>query len=257
MAKRFTDSEKWKRPWFTALPHIAKFIWGYLTDDCDSRGVWLANFKRLEFDTGVKVTHEDLGSWFGAKLVRMDEDKYFIPSFVVFQYGKLNPLNNAHKPVVKLLEERPDLNVSNEIKISPSLAPPEGLPSPCEGAQDKDKDKERFLSIKSNPTISDGIKTEYLVECIEQWGKTLTRFGVRKDPKFDEEQIARLLNRHGYEKTFLALLGAAFETKTDTFDPAKHVSIMRLQRIEIFEKCVNLGAQNQAPTREIAEVVIA
>lgn len=145
MAKRFTDSEKWKRPWFAELPRDAKFVWGYLLDDCDSRGVWLANFRRLEFDTGIEVDHTDLKEWFGTKLVSIDDDKYFIPSFVVFQYGKLKPSNNAHKPILKLLEERPELNVSGEIKLSPSEAPGQPLPGPCQGALDKDKDKDKCI----------------------------------------------------------------------------------------------------------------
>lgn len=82
-----------------------------------------------------------------------------------------------------------------------------------------------------------------LPECIQAWGETLQRFGISKDPKFDEAGIARLIQMHGQEKTAMALRGAAKEAKSENFDPSKHVNIRRLLRTDIFEKFVNLGGQ--------------
>ncbi len=58
-----------------------------------------------------------------------------MPSFVRFQYGKLNPENRAHKSVIDLLMKN---GVNPE-----TLAPSKGLDSPSEGCKDKDKDKDK------------------------------------------------------------------------------------------------------------------
>lgn len=128
MAKRFTDSAKWERPWFSELGVKEKLTWMYLLDRCDHRGVWFGNFRLMSYELGFKVTRDDLMNWFGDKIQPL-QDKFFIRSFVDFQYGELNPNNNAHKTVIKLLE---NLGASEELK------------SPSEGAQDKDKDKENI-----------------------------------------------------------------------------------------------------------------
>lgn len=128
MAKRFTDTDKWKREWFSELDLRGKLVWFYILDQCDHRGVWFSNFKLLSLQVGFKVTKEMFELWFGAKVRLFEVDKYFIPSFVEFQYGKLNPGNNAHKSVIELIEK---------------LGPQEPLKSPSGGAQDKDTDKDK------------------------------------------------------------------------------------------------------------------
>jgi hypothetical protein len=127
MAKRFTDSDKWKRPFFNKLTNEAKLAWFYLLDNCDSSGVWHCDFGLMSYQLKFEVLNEDLIRWFGNKVFFMDDDKIFIESFVDFQYGELNPANNAHKPVIKVVEK------ISSIKV---------LRSPLLGAQDKDTDKD-------------------------------------------------------------------------------------------------------------------
>jgi hypothetical protein len=92
------------------------------------------------------------------------------------------------------------------------------------------------------------------VECIEAWGKTLDRYGIEKDARFDQTNILKLIDKYGLEQTKLALRGAGFEEKSADYDPAKHVSINRLLvNPKVFENFVNLGAQNKAHTREYAD----
>jgi len=79
-------------------------------------------------------------------------------------------------------------------------------------------------------------------EAIEEWGKTLTKYGMEKDPRFDEATIASLIQTHGLEKTKLALVGARFESPSKNYNPAAHVSIRRLLRPDVFDLFVNLGA---------------
>jgi len=135
MAKRFTDTDKWKREWFCELNLKAKAVWFYILDNCDHRGVWFENFKLLSAQLGTKVTKSEFETWFKGKVRPFDGDKYFIPSFVAFQYGELNPSNNAHRAIVQLVEKLDSL--------VDKVAPHEDLGSPLGGAQDKDKDKDK------------------------------------------------------------------------------------------------------------------
>ena len=89
-------------------------------------------------------------------------------------------------------------------------------------------------------------KPKEILELVAEWGRTLAHFQISKDPRFDEVPIACLLRRHGFEKTRLSLIGQRYEAKTDSFDPAKNLSVSRLMsKPIIFEKLVNLGAQDQ------------
>lgn len=128
MAKRFTDSEKWKKPWFRKLSPTMKLVWNYVLDNCDYAGVWPADFELMSFQLGIEVSRKEVTQSFGERIKRIDEGKFFIPAFIEFQYGTLNPDNNAHRGVIKLLDK---------------LGAHEGLTTPSRGAQDKDKDKDK------------------------------------------------------------------------------------------------------------------
>ena len=49
MAKRFTDTEKWKDEWYTELSSDYKIIWQYLLDTCDNAGIYKRNIKLLNY----------------------------------------------------------------------------------------------------------------------------------------------------------------------------------------------------------------
>ncbi len=87
MAKRFTDTEKWKRPWFTDLDSKAKLVWLYLLDNCDHAGIWPANFSLAAFCLGFKIDENFLADKFSDKIMKLDHDKFWIKSFFDFQYG--------------------------------------------------------------------------------------------------------------------------------------------------------------------------
>lgn len=136
MAKRFTDTDKWKREWFCELNYKAKLVWFYLLDQCDHRGVWYKNFKLLSSSVGFKVKESDFNTWFNNKVIRLDSDKFLIPSFIVFQYKSLNYENKAHKGIIELIQ---NIGVDDE-QLRGLIAPSK---ESLEGAKDKDKDKDK------------------------------------------------------------------------------------------------------------------
>lgn len=177
VAKRFTDTDKWKREWFHDLPVKAKLAWLYLTDNCDHRGVWFSNFSLLSSQLGTKVTRAEFEKWFKGKVREFDGDKYLILSFATFQYGELNANNNAHKAVIQLLEK---------------LGPDEGLASLSEGAQDKDKDKDKENSEegsgeKQTPKFDfESVYAAYPRKEGKKVGLTKLKALVRSQAEFDE-----------------------------------------------------------------------
>jgi hypothetical protein len=127
MAKRFTDSEKWKQPFLRGLKAPYKLLWLYILDDCDHAGIWQVDIDVAQIRIGEQVNIQDAIDQFGDKVIVIDNgQKWYIPDFIDFQYGELNPENRVHQSVLKSMQKW---------KIKP-------LVSPFKGAKDKDKEKD-------------------------------------------------------------------------------------------------------------------
>jgi hypothetical protein len=126
VAKRFTETDKWDKGWFCALPPKMKCAWFYLCDKCDYAGVWDINLGLMSYQIGDNITLDDIKSHFSDKII-MHSDKIIVTDFIKFQYSNLNQANRVHSSIIKRLQ-----------KLGVSLH----LASPLLGAKDKDKDKE-------------------------------------------------------------------------------------------------------------------
>lgn len=131
MPKRFTDTDKYRKPFFRGLRGAYKLLWDYLYHNCDNAGIWIKDFEIAQTYIGsdMVISEEEALKFFGDRVTVFDDGaKWFLPSFIEFQYDctveQLNPKNNAHLSVIKKLKK-------------------EGLISPSPGAQDKDKDKDK------------------------------------------------------------------------------------------------------------------
>jgi hypothetical protein len=107
MAKRFTDTEKWKKPFIRNLSAPYKLLWLYICDDCDHAGIWQVDIDVARIRIGEQITECEALKFFGDKVVRIDEgNKWYIPSFIDFQYPSgLNPDNKAHGGIIKVLQK--------------------------------------------------------------------------------------------------------------------------------------------------------
>lgn len=106
--KRFTETTKWRDPWFRKLSPLAKLLWGYLIDNCNSIGIIELDMEAAAFDIGkagnqsVNDSHlQELAS----RVKVLDNGKLFITKFIKFQYGRLSAECPAHKPILKLAQE--------------------------------------------------------------------------------------------------------------------------------------------------------
>lgn len=128
MAKRFTDTAKWDHAWIRKLSPKFKCALFYILDKCDHAGIWVADFDAMSFNIGESITQQEFENAFSDKIRLIKNDKYFIESFIDFQYGELNPENRVHKSVLSKLEKE---GANKPLK------------SPLKGAKDKDKDKDK------------------------------------------------------------------------------------------------------------------
>ena len=111
MAKRFTDTEKWKKGFVRRLPPAYKLLWLYMLDDCDNAGVWQVEVEVASIRLGVKVNENEALKLFGNNVISFDEGtKWFIKEFVKFQQGvnhisELNDNSNPHKSILRIVEQ--------------------------------------------------------------------------------------------------------------------------------------------------------
>jgi hypothetical protein len=134
MAKRFTDTDKWKKAFVRSMKAPYKLLWLYILDECDHAGIWHVDLEVAQIRTGEKLKLDTALSVFKNKIIVFDGgDKWFIPDFISFQYGELNPANRAHNSVIQLLKKY-NLIIDNK-----------PLTSPLQGAMDMDKEKEKDM----------------------------------------------------------------------------------------------------------------
>jgi hypothetical protein len=111
MAKRFTDTEKWKKGFVRSLPPAYKLLWLYMLDDCDNAGVWQVEVEVASIRIGAKLNEKEALKLFGNNIISFDEgSKWFIKEFVKFQQGvnhiaELNSNSNPHKSILRIVEQ--------------------------------------------------------------------------------------------------------------------------------------------------------
>lgn len=113
MAKRFTDTEKWTKKWFGNLSLKEKMLWLYICDACNSAGIADFNPRFFSFAVGFKITRDTLQKAFGDRLYWFEESKFFIPSFIEFQYGQLSDMCKPHRPIIAELVKKGLMKVEN------------------------------------------------------------------------------------------------------------------------------------------------
>ena len=142
MAKRFTDTDKWKKTFIKSIPASYKLLWLYICDDCDHAGIWHVDTQIASLRIGEDISESKAVEIFGEKIIVFDNgNKWFIPSFIEFQYGILNEKNRVHESILKILFKY------NLLENKP-------LTSPLQGVKDKDKDKDMDKDYKPDVIFS-------------------------------------------------------------------------------------------------------
>ena len=132
MAKRFTDTNKWRKDFIRGLQGAYKLLWLYILDECDHAGIWHVELDvaglRIGYELDPIKTTEALK---GHIIIFDNGKKWFIPDFIDFQYGELNPENRVHYSILVQLEK---YKLKGHIR---------GL----QGRKDKEEDKEKDMEM--------------------------------------------------------------------------------------------------------------
>jgi hypothetical protein len=139
MAKRFTDTQKWEKPWFRKLPNKYKLLWIYITDRCDIAGVWYADFELASIFIGEKIKEEE-ALLILDKQIEVRGGRWLINDFIQFQYGSLSDSNRMHNAVRERIDEFNSLKKEGASEILQGVS--EGHICPLDTLKDKDKVKE-------------------------------------------------------------------------------------------------------------------
>ena len=112
MAKRFTDTDKWKKGFIRNLPSKYKLLWLYILDDCNHAGLWETDFEVASIRIGSKISEKEAVKHFAEQIKIFDNgNKWFIAKFVDFQYGTLNENSRPHQAVIKVLDKYDVYNI--------------------------------------------------------------------------------------------------------------------------------------------------
>lgn len=168
MAKRFTDTEKWKKKWLRALKAEYKLFWVFICDDCNHAGIWDVDMDVANIRLGTSFTEKEILDAFNEKIISIDDgNKWFVPKFVDFQYGELNPDNRVHNSVINLLSKEGAYK---------------GLINPLQRVKDKDKVK---VKIKNKE------KTNIYINSFDDIWKRYPNKDGRKEAKRHFEATVR------------------------------------------------------------------
>lgn len=250
MAKRFTDTTKWGKRWFSSLSPVHKLIWLYLLDECEHHGVWSGNFTRLAFDVGVEISGEEFEEVYASKIHRLPDGKYFIPAFIEFQQGvELSETKNAHKPIISFLRQHgfstkspyeidgsvyssgthhDGSKYSNSIvKVSSSLK--------------EDPDAKAKKPLAEDPIPEDHDLRSWVKLCSEAYDRSLEKLGLPPALGMWEASIVRLVNERGATKAYFGILGLGEQETNAKFRPAEQSQLTQLFKEANLQRLVPLG----------------
>ena len=190
MAKRFTDSLKYKKHFFRNLPGAYKLFYDFLYHDCDHAGIWIVDIETAQIFVGkdMPINEEKALEYFNSDEIRIipfdGGKKWFIPLFIKFQYGKLSEKNRAHCAVIDILKKFNliDENLIPIEKISPFEKSPKPLWQKPKGDKDMDKEKEKDMEMDKDMDKAFGKSENLLIpQMLEVWIKTFPSYTCDKE----------------------------------------------------------------------------
>jgi len=210
MAKRFIDTDLWKRGWFRQLPPKMKTVWVYLITNCDHAGIYEVDIDLMSFMVGQKITQDEIITHLGNQISVINSgSKWFLHKFIKFQYGELNEKVKAHKSVLSLIEKY-DIDISVN----------KGLSNPLVRVQDKDKDIDKDKNKEKKSKKEKKIETIPIKQLQEEFIEVDVSAEYKKFCDYCEANGKRYKNYHA---AFRNWLRSEWTPKTDKFKKKKQV----------------------------------
>jgi len=166
MTKRFTESEKFRNPWYRKLSPKHKCIWEYLLAECSLAGIIDIDYEAMGFHIGVQISEKDV-SCIEEKLHKLPDGKYLVKSFIPFQQGRLNKNNRAHKNIIKELKK---YGIPYDIELKEYLRGLEGASLTLQRGTSNSKGNSNSNSKGNSKRKNEKISLEELtVDHIQDW----------------------------------------------------------------------------------------
>lgn len=129
--KRFTETDKWRDPWFRSLPAPAKLVFFYMIDNCNNAGFHELDQELMVMLTGMRKEHvEGALKALERGIIGPIDGWYWVRRFLRHQKNEdLNPSNPAHKQIISLIKDQSERFETSE-EFNAFLAPLKGLLSP-------------------------------------------------------------------------------------------------------------------------------
>ena len=195
MAKRFTDSQKWTKPWFRKLPPKIKLLWQYVLDNCDMSGVFDVDLELASYCIGEEITVTEAKAHLSKQIIEFNNGKWFICDFITFQYGELREECRPHKSVIETLKRH---GLWKEYS--------KGIDT----LKDKDKDKDKDIDMEKD---KDNITAHQLFDYYNETVKTHNAFpSVLKFTKERADKCRARLKDVNFFETFKKALVKAKDT---------------------------------------------
>lgn len=121
MSKRFTETDKWRDPWFRKLSATAKLLFLWLVDNCDKAGVIDLDLESATFDIGQPIDSHHLTE-LQSRWEKLPSGKIRLTKFVQFQYGTLSEKCTPHIRVIETIRSH-GLNFPSFGEKSTTLSP--------------------------------------------------------------------------------------------------------------------------------------
>lgn len=250
MAKRYTDTEKWKDDWFVSLGNDYRIIWQWLLDNCNHAGICKRSIKLLNFMCNTNISEDELVKEMEGRLLIKD-NIWFIPKFLKFQYSTLK----SNKPViVSVVKELKINNLSNLIPESfgnDYIIVDESLNNDCIMIKDKDTDKDKDIvkdksnyknEKENNLTITDSsIFRKPNIPTKEQVWEVFQRSGGTKEMAksfFEKYESVGWVTNTGAITNFIPLANRFISTWNTIEEKAKQKNNPQQQSVKIKLKSI-------------------
>jgi|694.fasta_scaffold97759_2 hypothetical protein len=164
--KRFTDTDKWRDPWFRKLSSGVKLAFLFIVDNCDNAGVWDADMELADFSIGMEIPWQKVRDALGDRMEVLNSGKWHLKKFVNFQFGKLSEECKPHAAVIRLLQKHEIERVSKEY--------PKGIHTLKDKDKDQDKDKDKKGDARGKPESREaarayGAEIGMTADAVDSW----------------------------------------------------------------------------------------
>lgn len=143
--KRFTQTQKWTDPWFRRLSGPAKMLWFYALDHCDHIGIVELDLEYVSLDCSLKCNDKNVAE-LGDRVQHIGGNRYFIPKFIGFQYGKLSSSCRPHEKIIEAIQAH-GLTLTHAGYRYPCVES-KGIQRVSDGVPDTPKEQDRIKTGK-------------------------------------------------------------------------------------------------------------